>query len=193
MKTLEETGQAGETLVVFTSDNGGRRDLGANNGPYRSEKGHMYEGGLRVPCALPVAGSGAAGGVAPSDVGATIDLFPTLLEAAGVEPPAAIDGISLLATLRGDQPPNLRKPRDLYFVRREGGLNFGGKTIEALRRGDWKLVQDSPFGPYELFNLKSDPYETTDLVEARASPRGRAGRRASGPHSARRSGSLAAS
>lgn len=162
LQTLEQTGLAGQTLVVFTSDNGGRRDLGANNGPWRSEKGHMYEGGLRVPCAFrwPGVVPRSAATARPS---ATIDLFPTLLEAAGVERPAAIDGISLLDTLRGDQAPNLQEPRDLYFVRREGGLNFGGKTIEALRRGDWKLVQDNPFGPYELFHLKSDPYEKTDL------------------------------
>ncbi len=43
-------------------------------------------------------------------------------------------------------------------------MPYGGKTIEALIRGDWKLVQDSPFGPRELYNLKHDPYETTNLA-----------------------------
>ena len=52
--------------------------------------------------------------------------------------------------------------RDLDFVRREGGPAYGGKTIECLIRGDWKLVQDSPFQPLELYNLKSDPRETTN-------------------------------
>jgi arylsulfatase A-like enzyme len=48
-------------------------------------------------------------------------------------------------------------------VRREGGPAYGGKTIEAYISGNWKLVQDSPFAPLELFNLKDDPKETTDL------------------------------
>lgn len=44
---------------------------------------------------------------------------------------------------------------------------YGGKTIEAFQRGDWKLLQDSPFSPLELYNLKTDPYETADLAEKR--------------------------
>ena len=49
-------------------------------------------------------------------------------------------------------------------MRREGGAAYGGKTIEALVRGDWKLVQDSPFAPLELYRLDRDPRETTDLA-----------------------------
>lgn len=161
LETLETNGVARKTLVVFTSDNGGRRDLGANNGPWRSEKGHMYEGGLRVPCLVRWPGVIAAGG-RTARVAQTVDLVPTLLEAAGAERPAGLDGVSLVSTCR--DPAAAGPPRDLYFVRREGGPPYGGKTIEALRRGDWKLLQDSPFGPYELYNLKDDPYETTNLV-----------------------------
>lgn len=51
-------------------------------------------------------------------------------------------------------------------MRREGGPAYGGKTIEALRVGDWKLLQDSPFKPQELYNLKSDPLESTNLADA---------------------------
>lgn len=60
-----------------------------------------------------------------------------------------------------------REPRDLYFVRREGGPIYGGKTIEALRSGDWKLLQDRPFAPLEIYNLKDDPQETKDLANER--------------------------
>ena len=55
-------------------------------------------------------------------------------------------------------------PRDLYFVRREGGRAYGGRSYEALIRGDWKLLQNDPYGPLELYNLKNDPGETTDLA-----------------------------
>ena len=72
--------------------------------------------------------------------------------------------MSLLPALHGEKMETLG--RDLYFVRREGGAQYAGKTIEAVRRGDWKLVQDSPFGPAELFNLAHDPQETTDLARS---------------------------
>ena len=62
---------------------------------------------------------------------------------------------------RGQEQPETRK--DFYFVRREGGPAYAGKTIEALRQGDWKLLQDTPFTPLELYNLKDDPKEATNL------------------------------
>lgn len=151
------------TMVVFTSDNGGLLSRQARNGPYRSEKQHMYEGGLRVPGAVRWPKKVAAGSRTDRIV-VTMDLFPTICEAAGVVVPLELDSATFFATLRGVVQPD--EPRDLYFVRREGGPAYGGKTIEALRRGDWKLVQDSPFGPRELFNLKRDPQETTDLAKS---------------------------
>src|SRR5436309_2056104 len=69
------------------------------------------------------------------------------------------DGVSFLSTLQGKTEPELN--RDLYFCWLEGGPQHGGKTTDAFRRGDWKLVQDDPFGPRELFNLRTDPGETT--------------------------------
>ena len=150
------------TLVFFTSDNGGILGLGAVNGPWRSEKQHMYEGGLRVPAMVRWPNRIAAGGHTDR-VAVTMDLFATVAEAAGVTPATDLDGVSFLPTLLGEQQPN--PPRDLYFVRREGGAAYGGKTIEALIRGDWKLVQDSPFRPLELYNLKSDPRESQNVAD----------------------------
>jgi len=91
-----------------------------------------------------------------------MDICATLCEAAGVAPPAGIDGVSFLPTILG--AAQAEPDRELYFLLREGGPVFGGKTIEALIRGPWKLLQDRPFGPRELFNLERDPQETTDLA-----------------------------
>jgi arylsulfatase A-like enzyme len=121
----------------------------------------MYEGGLRVPGAARWPGVTAPG--SRSDrMTLTMDIFATACDVAGVQPLADIDGVSFLAELRGEPSPIRR--REFYFVRREGGPAYGGKTIDALRCGDWKLLQDSPFRPLELYDLKSDPQETTDLA-----------------------------
>jgi arylsulfatase A-like enzyme len=162
LDTLDRLGLTQNTLVAFSSDNGGLLEVGANNGPWRSGKQHVYEGGLRVPFAIKWPGHIRPGSRSQRNT-LTMDLFPTVLEAAGVKPPAGIDGVSFLATLKGEPEPALE--RNLYFVWREGGARYGGKTIEALRQGDWKLLQDSPFAPMELYNLKDDPQETTDLAK----------------------------
>ena len=158
---LDRTGLAANTLVIFTSDNGGVLKNGANNGPWRSEKGHVYEGGLRVPGAARWPGV-IQPGRSTNRITLTMDIFATACAAAGVTAPANIDAASFLPTLRGESESV--QERDYYFVRREGGPAYGGKTIEALRRGELKVLQDSPFAPAEFYNLKSDPLEATNLV-----------------------------
>jgi len=161
LKTLDDTQLADKTLVLFSSDNGGVLGYGANNGPYRGAKQMMYDGGLRVPFAARWPTK-----IRPGTTSArrtlTMDIFPTVCHAAGVTPPKGIDGLSFLPTLAGQQ--QLDPDRSAYFVRREGGNQYGGKTIEALLRGDWKLVINSPFAPAELFNIRADPAEMTDLA-----------------------------
>ncbi len=160
MQTLKETGLAENTMVVFSSDNGGQLSAGANNGALRDGKQSMYEGGLKVPTAVVWPGKIKPG----SQTGfraLSMDLFPTILELAGVKPADDLDGKSILPTLLGKQQPKLRN--HLFFRRREGGLRYNGKTIEAVIRGDWKLLQNSPFEPLELYNLKQDPLEKNDL------------------------------
>jgi len=160
MAALSSAGLDKNCLVVFTSDNGGPLDAGALNGNLRDGKGSMYEGGLRVPFGARWSGRIAAGSSA--DVAAlTMDLFPTVLEAAGIERPRSIDGVSILPTLVG-QTQKLTRP--LFFMRREGGRSFWGEEIEAVIDGDWKLVHNSPFRPLELFNLAHDPSESHDLA-----------------------------
>jgi arylsulfatase A-like enzyme len=160
LATLDRLHLAENTLLVFTSDNGGLLSEGAHNGPWRSGKTHMYEGGLRVPAAVRWPRKIHAGSHT-GRIALTMDIFATCCEAAGVQPPDGIDGESFLPTLLG-QPQTLSQ-RNLYFCRREGGLGYGGKTIEALIHGPWKLLQDSPFASQELYNLQHDPLEATDL------------------------------
>jgi arylsulfatase A-like enzyme len=89
------------------------------------------------------------------------DLFPTFLELAGAKPAADLDAFSLLPVLKGG---TITTPRDLYFVRREGGTAYGGKSYEAIIRGGWKLLQNDPFSLLELYNLNADPQERNNLA-----------------------------
>ncbi|MFM1943489.1 MAG: hypothetical protein RI897_2471 [Verrucomicrobiota bacterium] len=160
LQTLDETDMARNTLVFFTSDNGGVNGLGANNGPWKSGKQHVYEGGLRVPAAVRWPDHIQPGSNSDLQL-LTMDIFATACQAAQTQTPNPIEGISFLPALLG-QPQRL-PDRPLYFVRREGNANYGGKTIEALINGPWKILQDSPWQPLELYNLESDPEETNNL------------------------------
>jgi arylsulfatase A-like enzyme len=162
LAALDESGLRESTLVVFTADNGGSLPHGQSNDPWRDGKQSHYDGGLRVPFMARWPGRIAAG--SRSDyAGQVFDLFPTFLEYAGAtaSDPAALDAVSLVPVLKGESTPS---PRDLYFVRREGGRAYGGKSYEALIRGDWKLMQNDPYSPLELYHLKNDPGETTNLA-----------------------------
>lgn len=162
LTALQETGLDRNTLVVFSADNGGSLPHAQNNDPWRDGKQSHYDGGLRVPFMARWPGVIAAG--SRSDyAGLTFDAGATFLEATGVMRPADLDAVSLLPILRGGAPDP--QPRDLYFVRREGGPAYGGKSYEALIRGDWKLMQNSPYAPHELYNLKSDPQERNNVIK----------------------------
>jgi arylsulfatase A-like enzyme len=166
LQALEASGQAENTIVFFTSDNGGQVDVGANNGLNRAGKGTLYEGGLRVPLCVSWPGKIKPGGETDRIV-LTMDLFPTILDLAGVEMEEdafafPIDGESFYRTLQGRTQRT--STRDLFFGRREGGDFFKGETIECIRRGDWKLLRSRPGGPFELYNLAQDPMEKNNLA-----------------------------
>ena len=162
LDTLEATGLVRNTVVAFASDNGGSLPHGQRNDPWRDGKQSHYDGGLRVPFLLRWPGVVRAGSRCPY-AGQTFDLFPTFLEAAGAPLPPGLDAVSLLPLLNGRTLP---ADRELYFVRREGGAAYGGKSYEALIRGGWKLLQNDPFSPYELYNLRDDPQERNNLAQA---------------------------
>ncbi|MBW8038610.1 MAG: sulfatase-like hydrolase/transferase [Planctomycetes bacterium] len=156
---LKDNGLDKNTLIIFTSDNGGQLNVGANNGPLRAGKQDMYEGGIRVPMCAVWPGKIKAG--SRSDrVALTMDLFPTICEAVGASLDYEIDGRSILWALLGKSQP--AEERYLFWVRREGG-GYGGRAYYAARYGDFKLVQNSPFEPLQLYNLKDDPKEQNPL------------------------------
>jgi arylsulfatase A-like enzyme len=160
LAALKENGLEENTVVVFTADNGGSLPHAQNNAPWRGGKQDHYDGGLRIPFMVRWPAQIQAG--SRSDyAGLNFDLFPTFLELAGAKPATDLDAISLVPALQGG---TITTPRDLYFVRREGGAAYGGKSYEALIRGDWKLLQNDPFSPRELYHLKSDPQERTNLA-----------------------------
>ena len=159
---LNANDQTKNTLIIFTSDNGGQVNVAARNGAVRDGKQSMYEGGLKVPCTFVWPGHIKPGSKS-NNLALTMDIFPTLCEITGAKIKHKIDGISLLPTLQGRQQGALNK-RTVFFHRREGGLRYGGLTINALREGDWKLLQDSPFAPLELYNLRTDPLEKNNLA-----------------------------
>ncbi len=136
------------------------RTVRTTSDPWRDGKQSHYDGGLRVPFMVRWPGHIPPG--SRSDyAGLNFDLFPTFLELTGGKPAAELDAVSLVPVLTGG---TLATPRDLYFVRREGGLDYGGKSYEAIIRGEWKLLQNDPYSPLELYNLKTDPGENEDLA-----------------------------
>jgi hypothetical protein len=160
---LKDTGKFQNTLIVFTSDNGGYRKFAANNGSYRGGKLDLYEGGLRVPAAISWPGV-VAPGSASSAPALTMDLYATVAEAAGADVTHEIEGRSLLPIARGEA--ETVGPRDVFFENRSTIDPTRWLTHYAVLRDDWKLVQGAPGGVFELYDLGSDPYETQNLAAA---------------------------
>jgi arylsulfatase A-like enzyme len=164
LHALKESGQYDNTLIVFTSDNGGLLRDEANNGPLRDGKQSVYEGGLRVPTTFVWKDNIVSGSVTDQKA-ATMDLLPTLANICKLQAPTDLDGIDISPVLLGEQM--MLPDRSLYFVRREGGERYGGLTIQAVIDDNWKLLQNNPFAPQELYDLKNDPYESNNLISER--------------------------
>lgn len=162
LSALRANKQEEDTLIVFTSDNGGQTNVGGRVGSFRGSKQDLYEGGLRVPFAAAWPGHIAAGSRS-EQVALTMDLFPSVAEAAGVAVKHQVDGSSLLPLWRGQNSSPFE--RDLFWMRREGGAPYFGQDYYAVRRGPWKLLHNTPFAPLQLYNLDSDPGEQKDLAK----------------------------
>ena len=164
IKSLKETNQFENTLIIFTSDNGGHNPSKANNGPLRDGKQSVYEGGLKVPTVVSWE-KNIKKNISSNKTILTMDLYPTILEIAGDNNKLNIDGTSFADELYNPKN-NHKNDRNIYFVRREGGMKYSGKTISAIRKGSWKLLQNSPFDSLELYNLDLDPQEKNNLINS---------------------------
>ncbi|WP_231603376.1 sulfatase family protein [Neorhodopirellula pilleata] len=166
MNTIRELNLQNETLVIFTSDNGGALNHGSNNQPLRGSKGQTWEGGIRV-CTVAWWPGKIPPGTSTDAITSTMDILPTFASLAGTRPPqdCKIDGVDITPVLFGD-PEN--EPRQDF-------LYFRGLNLQAVRSGPWKLhlsVADpnrnankrtpSP----QLFHLGDDIGETNDLSKA---------------------------
>lgn len=160
---LDELGLTDNTLVIFTSDNGGlstSEGWPTSNLPLRGGKGWMYEGGIREPLLVRWPAVVQPGRVIDTPVSSP-DFFPTLLEVAATKSQAGqtLDGLSLLPLLRGESLPE----RALFWHYPHYG-NQGGAPGAAIRRGDWKLIEWFEDNRFELFNLAADLGEQIDLA-----------------------------
>jgi arylsulfatase A-like enzyme len=163
---LDELHLAERTIVVFLSDNGGlstAEGSPTSNLPLRAGKGWNYEGGIRVPWIVRMPGRVAPGATCDVPV-ISNDLYPTLLELAGVRVPPgqAVDATSIVPLLDGS---GTLADRPLYWHYPHYS-NQGGRPGGAVRVGDWKLLEFFEDDRVELYDLAADPAEQKDLAAA---------------------------
>ena len=170
MQELKSLGLDGNTMVMFSSDNGTTHlrqevdyEFFESVGPLRGFKSSLYEGGIRVPMIARWPGKIEASTIS-EHLSAFWDVMPTMAEVAGVKPPQETDGISFLATLLGK--PGTQQKHDFLYWEFAG---HGG--LQAVRMGDWKAVRQDLLNEdssqplkTELYNLASDIGETTDVA-----------------------------
>jgi arylsulfatase A-like enzyme len=175
MDLLDELKLDRDTVVFFTSDNGGVSGEGhdvkrfSSNGPFRGEKGTLYEGGIRVPMIVRWTGRVAAN--TKSDVPWGFwDVLPTAAELAGTRAPDGLDGHSMLPAILGNAAAAGRpSSRDFFYWEH---LQFNRQTsalrtetmIQAVRMGEWKAVRLRPGAPLQLYDLAHDVSEANDLA-----------------------------
>jgi arylsulfatase A-like enzyme len=163
LEMLKRRGLDGNTLVLFTSDNGPHREGGhdprffESSGPLRGIKRDLYEGGIRVPM-IARWPARIRGGQTSDFPWAFWDVLPTFAELAGAKAPPGLDGISAAAALTGQA----QKPHQhLYWEFHEGGF------VQAVRMGPWKGVRKGIDGAIKLYNLEEDISERRNLAADR--------------------------
>jgi arylsulfatase A-like enzyme len=154
LQAIDDAGISKNTVVIFTSDNGGERF--SDMGPFKGSKMQLWEGGIRVPAFVRWPDRIRAGS-STRQVATTMDWTATILSLAGAKPDPKfpVDGIDLMPILIGQQK---EMPRELYW------RVFQRLQNKAMREGSWKYLQDKN-GEY-LFNLDKDPYEKEDVRQA---------------------------
>ena len=171
MARLAEWGLSENTVVVFTSDNGGlstleNRPTGAptSNAPLRAGKGWLYEGGIRMPLIIWRSGGLAGGQPVVDQPAISTDLYPTLLGLAGLDviPSQHLDGVNL-THLFGEYAEYVGSQLYWHFPHYHGS---GNVPSSAVRVGDWKLIEWLETGRVELYDLSTDLSETVNLAQA---------------------------
>jgi arylsulfatase A-like enzyme len=160
MAKLDELGIADNTLILFTSDNGGVDSITSNR-PLRGAKGWLYEGGVRVPWIVKWPGVTKPGSTSDVPVMNT-DILPTVLEASGLPPKPDLhtDGVSIVPLLRGSKEP---VHESLFWHFPHYG-NHGAGPASSVREGDWKLIHWIEDDSVELFNLATDLSEKNNVA-----------------------------
>ena len=163
LNALEELGLDDNTIVIFTSDNGGVAagdSYSTSNLPLRAGKGYQFEGGIREPYFIKVPGMDLAGKKCDAPVTGT-DFYPTILDLIGADlkPDQHNDGVSLVPLLKGG---TIAEHPLIWHYPHYG--NQGGEPSSIIRLGDWKLIHYYEDGREELYNLKNDEEETTDVA-----------------------------
>ncbi len=166
LKALKEAGIEENTIVVFTSDNGGVASgdaFSTSNLPLRGGKGYQWEGGIREPYFIKVPWLNIGGSQSDFPVTGT-DFYPTLLDLAGVEllPKQHIDGLSLKPILEGKE---MKIERPLFWHYPHYG-NQGGNPSSIIREKNWKLIHYWEDGSEELYDLTSDGSEQSNVVDS---------------------------
>lgn len=164
LQTLEKLGLDENTVVIFTSDNGGVTsgdNYSSNLAPLRGGKGYQWEGGIRVPFLMYAPGFNSPSQKLDQAITGA-DIYPTLLELAGLEskPDEHQDGKSLVSLIKGDEFSS----RPLYWHYPHYG-NQGGEPSSIIREGDWKLIHYWEDGRDELYNIHDDIGEQNDLAQ----------------------------
>ncbi len=164
---LDELNLSDNTVIIFTSDNGGLSTLGRRgfptcNLPLRAGKGWCYEGGIREPLIIRAPGITKPGTLCYEPV-ISMDFYPTMLELAGfpLKPKQHADGLSLVSLLKGGRQLN-RNTLHWHYPHYHGST---WKPGAAIRDGDWKLIEFYHYDKVELYNLKKDIGEQNDLSE----------------------------
>ena len=165
LDALDAAGVTENTLVIFTSDNGGMEVRGSrtNNAPLREGKTYPYEGGIREPWVIRFPGKLPAGVVSDAQV-STIDIFPTVCAVAGVPLPedVILDGENFLPVITGEKTFK----RQALFWHYPHYVMDRTPPVSIVRSGKWKLLRWYPDGEEELYDLEADLSETTNLADA---------------------------
>jgi arylsulfatase A len=161
MDKLKSLGLTGNTIVIFTSDNGGESNV-TSNAPLRGGKSMLYEGGVREPLIVWNPTRFSKGSVVDEPV-VNFDFYPTFIEVVGAKHNGqALDGISIVNVLEREDASWPRRSFYWHYPLTEPHF-LGGRSAGSIRKGDWKLIEFFDKKEVELFNLKDDPGEQRDV------------------------------